>query len=47
MTPDYKAIFINVQHPGEDSADYASPSSNWPATQKEATKLRVHVQRLL
>lgn len=33
MTPDYKAIFINVQHPGEDSADYASPSSNWPATQ--------------
>ncbi|ENW07421.1 PhoX family protein [Acinetobacter beijerinckii] len=33
MTPDYKAIFINVQHPGEESADYASPSSNWPATQ--------------
>ena len=33
MTPDYKAIFINVQHPGEDSKDYATPSSNWPATQ--------------
>ncbi|MDM9638544.1 PhoX family protein [Acinetobacter nosocomialis] len=35
MTPDYKAIFINVQHPGEDSASYAKPESNWPATQKE------------
>ena len=33
MTPDYKAIFINVQHPGEDSADYATPNSHWPATQ--------------
>lgn len=28
MTPDYKAIFINVQHPGEDSASYAKPESN-------------------
>lgn len=35
MTPDYKAIFINVQHPGEDSASYATPDSNWPATQKD------------
>ncbi|WP_368578022.1 PhoX family phosphatase [Acinetobacter pittii] len=35
MTPDYKAIFINVQHPGEDSASYATPESNWPATQKD------------
>ncbi|MDE3322810.1 PhoX family protein [Acinetobacter nosocomialis] len=35
MTPDYKAIFINVQHPGEDSASYAKPESNWPATQKD------------
>lgn len=33
MTPDYKAIFINVQHPGEDSANYATPNSHWPATQ--------------
>ncbi|ENU93480.1 hypothetical protein F971_00990 [Acinetobacter vivianii] len=33
MTPDYKAIFINVQHPGEDSADYATANSHWPATQ--------------
>ncbi|RZF49770.1 PhoX family phosphatase [Acinetobacter halotolerans] len=33
MTPDYKAIFINVQHPGEDSKSYAAPTSNWPATQ--------------
>ncbi|MEG2268127.1 MAG: DUF839 domain-containing protein, partial [Acinetobacter sp.] len=33
FTPDFKAMFVNIQHPGEDSADYASPSSNWPATQ--------------
>lgn len=35
MTPDYKAIFINVQHPGEDSESYATPNSHWPATQKD------------
>jgi len=35
MTPDYKAIFINVQHPGEDSASYATPASHWPATQTD------------
>ncbi|WP_322977151.1 PhoX family phosphatase [Acinetobacter pittii] len=35
MTPDYKAIFINVQHPGEDSASYSTPESNWPSTQKD------------
>lgn len=35
MTPDYKSIFINVQHPGEDSPSYAKPESNWPATQKD------------
>ncbi|USP40076.1 PhoX family phosphatase [Acinetobacter sp. XS-4] len=35
MTPDHKAIFINVQHPGEDSKSYAIPDSNWPATQKD------------
>ncbi|MFW1802050.1 PhoX family protein [Acinetobacter nematophilus] len=36
MTPDYKAIFINVQHPGEDSPSYDKPSSHWPASQKDA-----------
>ncbi|WP_410487439.1 PhoX family protein [Acinetobacter sp. SAAs470] len=36
MTPDYKAIFINVQHPGEDSKSYAQPSSHWPASQTDA-----------
>ena len=36
MTPDYKAIFINVQHPGEDSDSYATPSSHWPASQTNA-----------
>ncbi len=35
MTPDYKAIFINVQHPGEDAKSYAAPTSNWPATQTD------------
>ncbi len=35
MTPDHKAIFINVQHPGEKSKKYDVPTSNWPATQKD------------
>lgn len=35
MTPDFKAIFINVQHPGEDSKSYDTPTSHWPATQKD------------
>ncbi|WP_296277471.1 PhoX family phosphatase [uncultured Acinetobacter sp.] len=35
MTPDFKAIFINVQHPGEDSRSYDAPTSHWPATQKD------------
>jgi secreted PhoX family phosphatase len=35
MTPDYKAIFINVQHPGEDSKSFDAPSSHWPATQTD------------
>ncbi|OTG85601.1 phosphatase [Acinetobacter sp. ANC 4558] len=33
MTPDYKAIFINVQHPGEGSRTYNAPTSHWPASQ--------------
>lgn len=36
MTPDYKAIFINVQHPGEDSESYDAPTSHWPATQTDS-----------
>jgi len=35
MTPDYKAIFINIQHPGEDSAAYNNATSHWPATQTD------------
>ena len=35
MTPDYKAIFINVQHPGENSASYNAATSHWPATQTD------------
>ncbi len=38
MTPDYKAIFINVQHPGEDSKSFDAPSSHWPATQTDMNK---------
>ena len=37
MTPDYKAIFINVQHPGEDSDSYDAATSHWPATQTDAS----------
>ncbi|WP_026472414.1 PhoX family protein [Alkanindiges illinoisensis] len=40
MTPDCKAIFLNVQHPGEESKpDYSNPASfgsHWPATQTNA-----------
>ena len=35
-TSDHKAIFINVQHPGEDSASYSEPTSHWPASQTNA-----------
>jgi hypothetical protein len=31
-TPDGKAIFVNIQHPGEDSTSVTSPSSTWPST---------------
>jgi len=27
---DGKALFINIQHPGEDTANIASPTSSWP-----------------
>ena len=37
MTPDYKAIFINVQHPGEDSPAYNKPTSHWPASQTNSS----------
>lgn len=35
MTPDHKAIFINVQHPGEDSKSFDAPTSHWPASQTD------------
>jgi uncharacterized protein len=33
-TPDGKTLFVNIQHPGEDTAaaNLANPDSNWPAT---------------
>ncbi|MCJ8145799.1 PhoX family phosphatase [Acinetobacter sp. A3.8] len=36
-TPDHKAIFINVQHPGERSASFDAPTSHWPASQTDRT----------
>ena len=29
-THDGRALFINIQHPGEDTANIASPTSSWP-----------------
>ena len=37
MTPDYKAIFINVQHPGENSKTATTPNSNWPTSQTDSS----------
>lgn len=31
-TPDGRALFVNIQHPGEDGT-YAAPASNWPQSQ--------------
>ena len=39
MTPDYKTLFFNVQHPGEDTTpDWAAKTfgSYWPANQADA-----------
>ncbi len=30
FTPDYRELFISVQHPGETSKDRSKPTSNWP-----------------
>jgi len=35
FTPDYKTIFVNVQHPGEEGT-LAAMSSNWPSSQAAA-----------
>lgn len=37
MTPDRRALFVNIQHPGEDGAADA-PSSHWPAASGDATE---------
>jgi secreted PhoX family phosphatase len=34
-TPDGRAVFVNIQHPGENGSA-ATPSSNWPANQTAA-----------
>lgn len=30
FTPDYKTLFVSVQHPGEQSKDLNNPTSRWP-----------------
>lgn len=30
FSPDYKTLFLSVQHPGETTKDLKSPTSNWP-----------------
>lgn len=45
MTPDYKTMFVNIQHPGEDTspgkgfviADPSTYQSHWPSTSGDAT----------
>ncbi len=39
MTPDYKTMFVNIQHPGEPASDISDPQnpatiSNWPDHQR-------------
>jgi secreted PhoX family phosphatase len=38
VTPDGKTLFFNVQHPGEDTADFATSTftSHWPGSQAPA-----------
>ncbi len=39
VTPDGKTLFFNVQHPGEDTADFATQTftSHWPGNQAPAS----------
>ncbi len=47
MTPDHKAIFINVQHPGEAlRATMHQPATGLQAKPIVQIKLRVHAQEL-
>lgn len=50
MTPDGKALFVNIQHPGEDTAtaDLGTPAnygSHWPHNLADATALGAGTQR--
>jgi secreted PhoX family phosphatase len=36
MTPDNKTLFINVQHPGENTTDISKPTSAWPKGNADA-----------
>lgn len=37
MTPDLKALFVNIQHPGEESTVITAPNSNWPTSQTNSS----------
>ena len=47
ITPDGKTMFLNIQHPGEETtvADLANPSSSWPYDRNDATKIGIKAAR--
>ena len=50
ITPDGKTMFVNIQHPGEDTiaANLADPTkygSNWPYDRNDATKTGTRAAR--
>jgi uncharacterized protein len=44
MTPDYRTMFVNVQHPGEDGS-LAEPDGTWPNPSRNALQAGVPGQR--
>lgn len=44
VTPDGKTLFFNVQHPGEDKADFTTNTftSHWPGNQAPASDALHH-----
>lgn len=39
ITPDYKTVFINIQHPGEDGS-LSTPTSAWPDSQTQSASTK-------
>lgn len=44
VTPDGRAMFVNIQHPGENGSP-ADPSSHWPGSDSDATVVASRGQR--